>query len=265
MNFISHHCPFSISRSLPANNYVVVPYANGPNVYHHQQQQQQYQQQQYHQQQQQQQQQPPEPPTAEPSPAPVLPTLAAQPIVPEIPHYVHPTKPVIPSGPPPPQVYYPQPHPTHSFVGPSHPQAYPTVSYAPSYPTHGLNFNHGHNYNYYTPSLDFFGQYSRHTSLLDSYVPSSVIYNKARQIYNPYFHHHSHGPSPIIPQGHAIESEHSPIYNTIAYSTEQKPVVVPAPPSFGQPTKRESTVLKAAAAPVKPTALTKIESVPKKN
>lgn len=85
------------------------------------------------------------------------------------------------------------------------------------------------------------------------------MYSKARQVFNPYYSQsQAPVPSSIIPQAH-IESEHSPVYNTIAYSTEQKPVVVPPP----QPSKRESTVLRATTGPIKPTSLTKMENLKK--
>lgn len=215
----------------------------------------------HHQQQQQQQAVGPAP--VQPSP----PSLAAQPIVPEVPHYVHPTKNLVPNGPP--QVFIQPPHQhTQSFVPHPHQHlsSYPALSYAPTHPGNAFAYNHGHNYNYYQPSLDLFGQYSRHTSLLDSYVPSNVIYNKARQLYNPYFSQsHSPAPAQIIshPHHHQIDHDNS-IYNTIAYSTEQKPVVV-APPSKQPLAKRESTVLRAAAPPAKPTTLTKVENINKKN
>lgn len=240
--------PFYNFRSVPVKNYVVVPYSPVPHVYHHQQQP-----------------QPQEGPVDQPPTTTT--SLAAQPIVPDVPHYVHPThKTVIPSGPPP-QLFYHPSH-AHSYPSPHHPSYPATVPYAPSYLSHGPVFPHGHNYNYYTPSLDLFGQYSRHTSLLDSYVPSSLVYAKARQVFgSPYYNHaHStpaiHHPA-IIPRGISSAAvEYSPAYNTIAYSTEQKPVVVP-PPS-AQVQKRESTVLKAAA-PLKPNkpavAITKMDSV----
>lgn len=213
----------SISRSVPVNNYVVVPYAQSaapPSVYHHHQ-----------------------------------PALATQPIVPEVPHYVHPTKTVpVPSGP---QIYYQQSphHQQHSYIQSTQIPAYAPVQYSHTYPSG----NRGPFSHYYsTPSLDLFGQYSRHTSLLDSYVPSNLVYSKARQVFGPYYGN-SHVPSPIIPHGHQIDAEHSPIYNTIAYSTEQKPVVVPPPSKV---TKRDSTILRPATAPVnnKPTTLTKVEA-----
>lgn len=237
----SHHCVSNyISRSVPVNNnYVVVPYTTSPNVYHHQQQQQQ------------------QGPAVVPVPQPAL---AAQPIVPDVPHYVHPTKTVIPSGPP--QVFIQPPHHSHPYIThaphqyqPHHLPSYPTVSYAPSHPGNGLSFGPGHGYNYYQPTLDFFGPYARHPSLLDSYVPSNLIYSKSRQHYNQFYAHPQVGLAPQQTHPH-IEPDHSPIYNTIAYSTEQKPVVVP-PPATSPLTKRESTVLRAA----KPTALTKLENV----
>lgn len=69
----------------------------------------------------------------------------------------------------------------------------------------------------FTPTLDFFGAYNNKQpkSLLDSYIPSSVILvhqrSLGRQIYN------QHAPS-IVQQQHG---SHQPGYNTIAYSTYQ--------------------------------------------
>lgn len=82
----------------------------------------------------------------------------------------------------------------------------------------------------FTPTLDLFGAYNKQpTSLLDSYIPSSVIIARqralGRQLYQQqhqhqqqlHHHHHHQVPSFNIQQ----YGSHQPGYNTIAYSTAQ--------------------------------------------
>lgn len=73
-------------------------------------------------------------------------------------------------------------------------------------------------YHYGSPQLDFFGAYNKqHSSLLDSYIPSSVILDRQRvflqknQVYQP--------TSPIANHVSAVNAHSLSGYNTIAYST----------------------------------------------
>lgn len=73
-------------------------------------------------------------------------------------------------------------------------------------------------YHYGSPQLDFFGAYNKqHSSLIDSYIPSSVILDRQRaflqknQVYQP--------TSPITNHVSAVSGHSLNGYNTIAYST----------------------------------------------
>lgn len=73
-------------------------------------------------------------------------------------------------------------------------------------------------YQYGSPQLDFFGAYNKqHSSLIDSYIPSSVILDRQRtflqkhQVYQP--------SSPITHHISAVNTHNLNGYNTIAYST----------------------------------------------
>lgn len=91
----------------------------------------------------------------------------------------------------------------------------PATLHKPSY----LNVGQQYTQNYaqsFTPTLDLFGAYNKQPkSLLDSYIPSSVVlaHQRAlgRQLYN------NHGSSFGVQQ----QGSHQPGYNTIAYSTYQ--------------------------------------------
>lgn len=76
---------------------------------------------------------------------------------------------------------------------------------------------------HFTPTLDMFGNINKHaTSLLDSYIPSSVILARQRNLLS---HGRHHLPSFAYSQPtHLIhQGSHQPGYNTIAYSTYQGP------------------------------------------
>lgn len=73
-------------------------------------------------------------------------------------------------------------------------------------------------YHYGSPQLDFFGAYNKqHSSLLDSYIPSSVILERQRsflqknQLYQP--------SSPVTNHVSPVNAHNLNGYNTIAYST----------------------------------------------
>lgn len=74
-------------------------------------------------------------------------------------------------------------------------------------------------YQYGSPQLDFFGSYNKHSSLLDSYIPSSVILDRQRAyLQKNQLYHQPTSPSlnhiPTASNTHSLSG-----YNTIAYST----------------------------------------------
>lgn len=77
---------------------------------------------------------------------------------------------------------------------------------------------------HFTPSLDLFGQYNKHPlSLLDSYIPSSVVLARQRGQLSHLGGGGGRNLLHTIPQAtHLIQQgSHQPGYNTIAYSTHQ--------------------------------------------
>lgn len=104
----------------------------------------------------------------------------------------------------------------------------PTAPYQPQYrqPLPQLSYHQAYSS---SPSLDFFGPYNhKHSSLLASYVPSSVIVEKQRLLHlqqaptiqhSNYHTSSSAEPSSASTPLHPVLSEqHSNAYNTIAYS-----------------------------------------------
>lgn len=100
---------------------------------------------------------------------------------------------------------------------PQHPIEYHAPIQKPNYLQHYMH--------HFTPTLDLFGQFNKHPiSLLDSYIPSSVVLARQRGI-----GHVGNGvgrnllhtvSSPQVT--HLIhQGSHQPGYNTIAYSTHQ--------------------------------------------
>lgn len=73
-------------------------------------------------------------------------------------------------------------------------------------------------YHYGSPQLDFFGAYNKqHSSLLDSYIPSSVILDRQRSFLQKNQVYQS--TSPITNHVSAVNTHSLNGYNTIAYST----------------------------------------------
>lgn len=106
--------------------------------------------------------------------------------------------------------------PIEYALQPQHPLEYHVPLHKPNYIQH---YSHQH----YTPTLDLFGQYNKHPhSLLESYVPSSVVLARQRGL----AHIGGGGGRNLlhtVPQAtHLIQQgSHQPGYNTIAYSTHQ--------------------------------------------
>lgn len=111
-------------------------------------------------------------------------------------------------------------------------------------------------YHYGSPQLDFFGAYNKqHSSLLDSYIPSSVILDRQRaflqknQVYQ--------SSAPITNHVSALNTHTLNGYNTIAYST-------PLGYSYNHlkrsPSLPISTKLKPKANKAKLTKLTKVST-----
>lgn len=106
----------------------------------------------------------------------------------------------------------PQPHPQ------PHPIEYHVPLQKPNYLQHFSQ--------HFTPTLDLFGQYNKHPiSLLDSYIPSSVILARQRGLAHIGGGGGGGGRNLLhtVPQAtHLIQhGSHQPGYNTIAYSTHQ--------------------------------------------
>ena len=89
---------------------------------------------------------------------------------------------------------------------------------------------------YRGPSVDVFGPYNKAASLLDSYVPSSVIYARQQAFQRQVLQPINHG-------------SHAPGYNTIAYSTPQSSYAFSA--YAKRSTKPGAAVVAAAAAAAK--------------
>lgn len=104
----------------------------------------------------------------------------------------------------------------------------PVAEYAPPPQLHNSQLQYP---SHYAPQLDFFHSFPRHhpTSLLDSYIPSSVILSSQRQrnaaLINRQLLHavSANFPSPTFahPTQFYQQGSHQPGYNTIAYSTAQ--------------------------------------------
>lgn len=99
-----------------------------------------------------------------------------------------------------------------------------TIEYQAAAPLHkpshlniGPQYTHTQNYaQSYAPTLDLFGAYNKQPkTLLDSYVPSSVVLAHQRQLGRPFYNHLA--PSIGVQQ----QGSHQSGYNTIAYSTFQ--------------------------------------------
>lgn len=131
-----------------------------------------------------------------------------------------------------PTFQYILPSATHHVTGPAVPlQLQQPIEYALQ-PHHPIEYHapvqKQHHYlqhysQHFTPTLDLFGQYNKHPlSLLDSYIPSSVVLARQRGLANigggggrNLLHANPHA-THLIQQG-----SHQPGYNTIAYSTHQ--------------------------------------------
>lgn len=138
----------------------------------------------------------------------------------------------------------------------------PSVSYQPQYRQQQPQLSYHHAYSS-SPSLDFFGPYNhKHSSLLASYVPSSVIVEKQRLLHlqqAPTIQHSNYHPSssdessltstPLHP---VLSEQHSNAYNTIAYS---------APHGYNyNHLKRSAKILPSTATVKAPTAATTIKA-----
>lgn len=148
-------------------------------------------------------------------------------------------------------IEYTSPHSKYPSAPPLRPPSPPLpVQSSSPYRFTSTQPNKDHITPYGAPTLDYFGSYSKHASLLDSYIPSSVILERQKTLYN------SRPPiSTPSNNGHSLYSSgnSSPIlssgYNTIAYS---------APLTYN-----DSNHLKRSAAPVKASSGSKITKLEK--
>lgn len=115
----------------------------------------------------------------------------------------------------------------------SYAQYQPSVQYKstayspPPVQSHAIQYQPQYQQSYNSissPALDFFGKYNKHSSLLDSYIPSSIILEKQRSL-----HHNSQNVAQKLPvqtipppaPANVPSTDHNNGYNTIAYSTAQ--------------------------------------------
>lgn len=104
----------------------------------------------------------------------------------------------------------------------------PVPDYAPQHQLHNTHLQYQ---SHYAPQLDFFHSFPKHhpSSLLDTYIPSSLLYAAQRQrnaaLLNRQLLHTVSANFPSQTLAHPThfyqQGSHQPGYNTIAYSTAQ--------------------------------------------
>lgn len=109
-----------------------------------------------------------------------------------------------------------------------------------------LTLDNGNHLNSYGPSLDFFGTQSKHSSLLDSYIPSSVILERQKALHNarPVLSLSSYNNNGASSNNNLLYSNGYSGYNTIAYSVPHK---YDSSKNFKRSTPKTTTILQQSS------------------